>query len=194
MDSRWYIRIHYCPLLFPRDASRNRWHHTEVAVSCVITWLPPNHRKSKQHRISFAIQPLWKVFACLRQHMCGAQDLSWLPILHPKYKWYSFFTIAEMAFLLLANDTSPQMKKKLSALLTQLRGIINLTLLGSLCGIYEAEVNGCGVHYGLMQYDAIFWNLSMYFIFSRYIYLPQSSLRTQATGKVKSQAEADFYR
>jgi len=53
-----YIRIHYCPRLFLRVASRNRWHHTEVAVSCVITWLPPNHRNSKQHRISFAIQPL----------------------------------------------------------------------------------------------------------------------------------------
>jgi len=46
---------------------------------------------------------------------------------------------------------------KLSALLTQLRGINNarLTLLGSLCGIYDAGVHGCGVNDGLMQYDAI---------------------------------------
>jgi len=29
-------------------------------------------------------------------------------------------------------------------------------MLGSLCGIYDAAVNGCGVHDGLMQYDAIF--------------------------------------
>ena len=51
-----------------------------------------------------------------------------------------------------------KVKKKISALLTQLRGIINagLTLLGSLCCIYDAGVNGCGVHDGLMQYDAIF--------------------------------------
>jgi len=46
----------------------------------------------------------------------------------------------------------------LSALLTHLRGIIiaGLTLQGSLCGIYDEGVNGCGVHDGLMQYDAIF--------------------------------------
>jgi len=60
-ESRWYIRIHYCPLLFLRDASRNRWRHTEVAVSCVIIWLPPNHMNSKRHRLSFAIQPLRNV-------------------------------------------------------------------------------------------------------------------------------------
>jgi hypothetical protein len=37
--------------------------------------------------------------------------------------------------------------------LTQLRGITNvgLTLLGSLCGIYDTEVNGFGVHDWLMQ-------------------------------------------
>ena len=47
---------------------------------------------------------------------------------------------------------------KFSAPSTQLRRIINagLTLLRSLCGIYDAGVNGCGVHDGLMQYDAIF--------------------------------------
>jgi hypothetical protein len=41
---------------------------------------------------------------------------------------------------------------------TDVRGITNagLTLLGSLCGIYDAGVNECGVHDGLMQYDAIF--------------------------------------
>jgi len=63
-----------------------------------------------------------------------------------------------MAFLCLANVTSPQMYQKLPALSTQLRGIINagLTLLGSLCGIYDAGINGCGVHDGLLQYDAIF--------------------------------------
>jgi hypothetical protein len=73
----------------------------------------------------------------------------------------------------LANVTSPQMKQKLSALLTQLRGIANarLTLLGSLCGINDAGVNGCRVYDGLMQYDAI-----------------------QGTGKAKSQVEAEFYR
>jgi len=60
-ESRWYIRINYCPLPFLRDTSRNRWRHTEVAVTCVITWLPPNHRNSKRHRMSFAIQPLRKI-------------------------------------------------------------------------------------------------------------------------------------
>jgi hypothetical protein len=59
-ESGWYIRIYeyYCPLLLLRDASTNRWHHTEVAVSCMITWLPPNHRKSKWHRMHFAMQSL----------------------------------------------------------------------------------------------------------------------------------------
>jgi hypothetical protein len=43
-------------------------------------------------------------------------------------------------------------------------------MLGSLCGINDAKLNGCRVHDGLMQYDAI-----------------------QVTGKAKSQVEADFY-
>jgi len=47
---------------------------------------------------------------------------------------------------------------KLSSLLTQLRGITiaGLTLLGSLCGIYDAGINGFAVHDGMKQYDAIF--------------------------------------
>jgi hypothetical protein len=63
-----------------------------------------------------------------------------------------------MAFLCLANVTSPQMQQKLSAILTQLCGITNagLTLLGTLCDIYDAGVNRCGVNDELMQYDAIF--------------------------------------
>jgi hypothetical protein len=67
-----------------------------------------------------------------------------------------------MVFLCLANVTSPQMQQTLSALLTQLRGIINagLTLLGSLCGIYGERENGCGVHDGLMQYFEIFQCIS----------------------------------
>jgi len=63
-------------------------------------------------------------------------------------------------------------------------------LQGSFCGIYDAGVNGCVLHDGLMQYEAIFLNVSTYFIFSRYIYLTQTSLRTQATFKAKSQVEA----
>jgi len=66
--------------------------------------------------------------------------------------------------------------------------------MGSLCGIYDAGVNVCVVHDGLIQYDAIFWNLSTHFIFSRYIYLKETSLRTQTMGKAKSQVEAHFYR
>jgi hypothetical protein len=70
-----------------------------------------------------------------------------------------------------------------------------LTLLGSLCGIYDAGENGRGVQDGLMQYDAMVFEIfQTHFIFSRYIYLTQTSLRTQATGKAKSQGEADFYR
>ena len=60
-ESRRYIRIRYCPLLFLREASRNRRHQAEVTVSCVITWLPPNHRNSKRHRTSSAIQPQRKI-------------------------------------------------------------------------------------------------------------------------------------
>jgi hypothetical protein len=63
-----------------------------------------------------------------------------------------------MGFLCLANVTTLQMYQKLSIILTHLRGLTNtgLTLLGSLCGVDDARVNGCGVHDGLMQYDAIF--------------------------------------
>ena len=60
-ESKWYIRIRYCPLLFPRKVSRNRWRHAEVTVSRVITWPPPNHRNSKRHRTSFVIQPQRKI-------------------------------------------------------------------------------------------------------------------------------------
>ena len=47
---------------------------------------------------------------------------------------------------------------KLSTLSTQLRDITTagLTVLGSLCSIYDTGINGCGGHGGLMQYDAIF--------------------------------------
>jgi len=79
-ERKWYIRIHYCPLLFLRDASRNRCHHTEVAVSCVITWLPPNHRNSKWHRMSLPFSHCERFVAHLWQHMGAAQDLSWSPI------------------------------------------------------------------------------------------------------------------
>jgi hypothetical protein len=41
--------------------------------------------------------------------MCGAQDLFWSPILHPKYKSSAFFTVAVTALLRLAKVTSPQM-------------------------------------------------------------------------------------
>ena len=60
-ERRWYIRIHCCPILSLRDASRNRWRHTQVAVSCVTTWPPPTHTSSKRHRMPFVIQPLRKI-------------------------------------------------------------------------------------------------------------------------------------
>ena len=89
-ESRWYIRIHYCPLLFIRDASRNRRHHTEVAVSCVITWLPPNHRNSKRHSMSFAIQPLRKICCTFKAAYVRGPGFVLVADLHPKYKWYAF--------------------------------------------------------------------------------------------------------
>jgi hypothetical protein len=48
--------------------------------------------------------------------------------------------------------------KVICTIKTQSLGITNagLALLRSLCGVYDAGVNGCGVHDGLMQYDAIF--------------------------------------
>ena len=60
-ESRWYIWIHYCPLPFLRDASRSRWHHTEISVSCVFIWHPPSHRNSNWHRMSFNIQLLRRI-------------------------------------------------------------------------------------------------------------------------------------
>jgi len=66
------------------------------------------------------------------------------------------------AFLCLAKSLHRKCNEILSALLTQLQGITNagLTLLASLCGIYDAGVNGCGVHDGLMQYFEIFQRIS----------------------------------
>ena len=158
MESRWYIRIYYCPLLFLRGASRNRWHHTEIAVSCVITWLPPNHRNSNQHRMSFVFQPLRKICCTFTAayvrgpgFVLVADLASEIQMIRPfHYRGDGLSLPCKRHFI--ANVT------KLSALLTQLRGITNarLALLGSLCGIYDAGVNGCAVHDGLMQYDAIF--------------------------------------
>ena len=165
-ESRWYIRIHYCPFLFLCDTSRNRWHHTEVAVSFVIAWLPPNHRNIKRHRKSFVIQPLRKICCTFMA----------------AYVWGpGFVLVADLAseiqvirlFHYRGDGLSLPYKSHFTANVTKL--------------------NGCGVHDGLMQYDATFWNLSKYFIFSRHIYLMQTSLRTQATGRAKSQEEAKFY-
>ena len=84
--SGWYIRMHDCPLLFLRDASTNRWHHTEVAVSCLITWLPPNHRNSRRHRMAFAIQPLRKIYCTFTAANVWGPDFVLLSVLHPKYR------------------------------------------------------------------------------------------------------------
>jgi len=53
-----YTIVHF---FWFRDTSRNRRHHTEVTISCVITWLIPNHRISKRHRMPFVIQSLRKI-------------------------------------------------------------------------------------------------------------------------------------
>jgi hypothetical protein len=50
---------------------------------------------------------------------------------------------------------------------------------------------GVVCHDGLMQYFEFFQRVSF---FSRYIYLTRTYLQTQATGKSKSQEEANFYR
>jgi len=39
-----------------------------------------------------------------------------------------------------------------------------LTQLGSLCPIYDAGLDGCHMHDGLMKYATIFRNFSTYFI------------------------------
>ena len=109
-ESRCYIRIHCCPLLFLRDASRNRWHHTEVAVSCVIIWLPPNHTNSKRNRMSFATQLLRKICCTfMTAYMRGLGFVSVADLESEIQMIRLFFTIVVMAFLCLANVTSPQM-------------------------------------------------------------------------------------
>ena len=46
------------PLHSARDVTTNSWHHAQAAVSPLITWLPPHHSNSKQHRVPSAGQPL----------------------------------------------------------------------------------------------------------------------------------------
>jgi len=108
-ESRWCIRIHYCPPLFLRDASRNRLHNTEVAVSCVITWLPPNHRNSKRYRMYFRIQPLRKICCTFTAAYVRGPGFILVADLASEIKIIRPFTIAVIAFLYLANVTSPQM-------------------------------------------------------------------------------------
>jgi len=108
-ESGWYIRIYYCPLLFLRDTSRNRGHHTEVAVNCVILVSLQTIGIANGIACLLPFSPCERFVGNLRQQMCGAQVLSWSPILHPKYRWFAFFTIAVLNFLCPANVTSPQM-------------------------------------------------------------------------------------
>jgi len=108
--------------------------------------------------MSFAIQPLRKICCTLTAaSLWGpgfvlvadlASDIQMIRLSH--YRGDGISSPCKSHFT--ANVT------KLSALSTQLQGITNagLTLLASLCGIYEAGVSGCGVHEGLMQYEAIF--------------------------------------
>ena len=95
-EYRWYIRIHYCPLLFLRNASRKRWRHSELAVSCVVTWLPPNHRDSKRHRMSFAIQPLRKICCTFTAANVRSPGFILVADLSSEVQMIRFFTIAVM--------------------------------------------------------------------------------------------------
>jgi len=92
--------------------------------------------------MSFAIQPLRKICCTFTAAYVRGAGFILVGDLASEIQMYAFFTIAVMVFLCLANVTSPQMQQKLSALLIQLRHITNagLTLMGSLCGIYDAGV------------------------------------------------------
>ena len=109
MESRWYIRIHYCPVLFLRDASRNRWHNTDVAVSCVITWLLPNHRNSKGHRMSFVIQPLQKICCTFTAAYVWGPGFVLVAYLASEIQMIRLSHYRVDSLFCLANVTSPQM-------------------------------------------------------------------------------------
>jgi len=102
--------------------------------------------------MSFAIQPLRKLCCTFTaSYVRGpgfvlvadlAYEMQMIRLFH--YRGDGLFLPYERHFT--ANVT------KLSALLIQLGGTTNggLTLLGSLCRIYDVGVNGCGVHDGLV--------------------------------------------
>jgi hypothetical protein len=75
----------------------------------------------------------------------------------------------------------------LRIVVTQLRGITNLglTLLGSLCVINDAGVNGCAVHDGMTQNDAIFWILSTYFISRLYTHYGRKATDKTVASRIR---------
>jgi hypothetical protein len=132
----------------------------------VITWLPPNHRNSKRHRVSFVIQPPRKIFYTFTAAFVRglgfvlvadlASEIHMIRLFH--YRDYGLSLPCERHFA--ANVT------EVICTIYTVTAYHEcwITLLGSLCGIYGPGVYGCVVHDGLIQYDAVFWNLSLYSI------------------------------
>jgi hypothetical protein len=108
--------------------------------------------------MSFAIQPLRKICCKFMAAYVRGPGFVFVADLACQIQMIRLFHYHGDGLSLPCKRYFTESVTKLSALLTQLRGITDagLTLLRSLCGIYDAGVNGCGVHDGLMQYYAIF--------------------------------------
>ena len=104
----------------------------------------------------FAVQPLLKICRTLTAAYVRGPGIVLVADLFSEIQTISEYRCDGLPLSrerqLIANVT------KLSALLIQIQrnGNAGLTLVGSLCGNYDARLNVCGVHDGLMRRDATF--------------------------------------
>jgi hypothetical protein len=121
-------------------------------------WLPPNNRNSKTASHDFAIQSMRKICCTFTAEYMRGSVFFLVAGISSEIQMICLFHYRGNGLSLLCKRHLTANVTNLSALLTQLQGINNagLTLLFSLRSVYEAGVNGCSVHDGLIQYDAIF--------------------------------------
>jgi len=112
--------------------------------------------------MSYAIQPLRKICRTFTAAYVRGPGFVLVADLASEIKMIHFLHYRGDGLSLPCNGHITGNVTKAICLLIQLRRITNagLTLLGSLCGIYDAGVNGCGVHGRLLQYFEIFQRIS----------------------------------
>ena len=129
-------------------------------VGVVSVWQvsasPPNHRNNKRYRISFAIQPLRKICCTFTAAYVRGPGFVLVADLASEIQMiHLFHTRGDGLSLPCKRHFAANVTDAICTISTGGISSAGLTLLGSLCGIYDTGVNGCCVRDGLMQYDAI---------------------------------------